>query len=83
MKKLFLLCAAVISMAALRAAVIEIVTTEERNYRAGEEITFKVTAYESKNKLMKSGNFTIKLISGTRVIEKPIPVDLAKNNPFL
>ena len=82
MKKLFLLCAAVISMAALRAAVIEIVTTEERNYRAGEEITFKVTAYESKNKLMKSGNFTIKLISGTRVIEKAIPVDLAKNNPF-
>ena len=81
MKKLFLFSVLFV-FAVIHAATIDIVTTEKRSYKTGEEITFKVTAYESKGKLMSSGKFTLKVSSGTEVIEKALPVDLAQGNPF-
>lgn len=81
MKRVFLLSALFI-FALLRAATIDIVTTEEKIYRTGEKITFKVTAWESKGKLMSSGKFTLAVSNGLKVMEKALPVDLAKGNPF-
>ena len=80
MKKLFILLAALFC-AAVYAATIDIVAAEDRNYKIGEEITFKVTAYESKDKLMSAGTFTLKITdSGLRAIS--VKADLSKGNPF-
>ena len=80
MKKLFILLAALFC-AAVYAATIDIVAAEDRDYKIGEEITFKVTAYESKDKLMSAGTFTLKITdSGLRAIS--VKADLSKGNPF-
>lgn len=66
----------------LTAATVEIVPTEFRNFKVNEEVTFKVTAYESKNKLLNSGTFQIKVRDCNSILIKTVDVDLSKNNPL-
>jgi serine/threonine-protein kinase len=61
----------------LTAATVEIVPTEFRNFKVNEEVTFKVTAYESKNKLLNSGTFQIKVRDCNRILIKTVDVDEA------
>ena len=82
MKKVFILFALLLC-AVIHAATIDIVAAEERDYKIGEEITFKVTAFESKEKLMDSGTFTLKITdSGLKAVGIPLKADLSKGNPF-
>ena len=74
---LFIFCCALVS-----AAEIEIIPAEFKSYKVNEEITFKVTAYESKDKLMKNGVFEFTVKDGNRILLKKVKADLSKANPF-
>ena len=64
------------------AEMIEIVPTEFRNFKVNEEVTFKVTAYESKDKLMTTGTIELFVNDGNRIRLKSVKADLSKGNPF-
>ena len=74
---IFIFCCALVS-----AAEIEIIPAEFKSYKVNEEITFKVTAYESKDKLMKNGVFEFTVKDGNRILLKKVKADLSKANPF-
>ena len=74
---MFVFCCSVLS-----AGLIEIVPTELKNFKVNEEITFKVTAYESKDKLMTTGTVELIVKDGNRVLLKTVKADLRKGNPF-
>ncbi len=66
----------------LAAATLEIAPTEFKNFQINEEVTFKVTAYADKDKLLNSGTFTIKVRDCNRSDLKVVNADLSKANPF-
>lgn len=83
MKKLII---SLFSVAAcmLNAATVDIRTTEFRNYKVGETVTFTVTAKADDGSLMKDGVFTVYVRDSgidTAEICKPIEIDLSKANP--
>ena len=68
----------------LNAAKLEIRTTEFRNYKVGETVTFTVTAKADDGSLMKDGKFTVSVRDSgvdTAEICKPVEIDLSKTNP--
>lgn len=82
MKKFLVLLSAVCAFTSM-AAYLDIAPTEFRHYKVNEKVTFKVAAYESKGKLLKSGKFELAVKdSGKNKIMKNIVVDLSKQNDF-
>ena len=82
MKKFVSLFAAMISASAM-AAHVDIVPVEQRHYAVNEKVTFRVTAYESKGKLLKNGKFNVSVReAGNRKLIKDIAVDLSQKNDF-
>lgn len=83
MKKITIL-SALLALGMLNAATVQIRTTEFKNYKVGENVTFSVTAKADDGSLMKDGIFTVSVRDSgwdTTEICKPIEIDLAKKNP--
>ncbi|MBR7144833.1 MAG: acetylxylan esterase [Lentisphaeria bacterium] len=82
MKKLMVLSSTILSTAAF-SAYVDIAPAEFRSYKVNEKISFRVAAYESEGKLLKSGTFSLKVTeAGSRRIMKDLPVDLSQKNDF-
>ena len=74
---IFLMLAMVIN-----AAILDIRTTEFKDFKVGEEIKFKVTAKADNGSLLKEGIFKIHLkYCGYSIADKPVEIDLSKGNP--
>jgi len=65
-----------------QAANLDIVPDKFAEYKVGETVTFTATAWESKDKKLTSGTYSLTVRdSGGKIIGKPLKVDVAKNNP--
>lgn len=82
MNKIFVAAMLSLMAAVLSAATLEIKPAELRDYKVGEEVTFNVTARESKDKLMTAGTFQIQVRDCNRTRLQVIDVDLSKGNPL-
>ena len=83
MKKILLSSVLIFALQAVFAATINIVPTELRSYKIGEEVTFKASALSQKRKLLTKGTYDIIIKdSAGKIIGKELKVDVAKNNPF-
>ena len=83
MKKILLSSVLIFALQAVFAATINIVPTELRSYKIGEEVTFIASALSQKRKLLTKGTYDIIIKdSAGKIIGKELKVDVAKNNPF-
>ena len=83
MLKSFLSLIILFAVAVTQAVVLEIAESEMRSYKAGEKVTFTVTAKDRQGQKLTAGKFNLMFRdSGRNILRKSLPVDLSKNNPL-
>lgn len=82
MKKIFAALLIVCAVFMLNAATLELRTSEFKNYKIGETITFKGTAKADDGTFLKDGKFKITLKYCGQDPMEEVEIDLAKGNPF-
>ena len=81
MKKFMLIAVLSISAMLLAAARLDMMTTEFKTYKVGENITFTATAWESKDKKLAAGTCEVVLKENQGKVLKRVVLDFSKNNP--
>ena len=81
MKKFMLIAVLSISAMLLAAARLDMMTTEFKTYKVGENITFTATAWESKDKKLAAGTCKVVLKENQGKVLKSVVLDFSKNNP--